>query len=99
MNEKYKDTMMQQQQQQQQQTQMNHQQSKTGSSMENASNAVVKDLQVRTSKGEVFRLFHGQNQGRPQMFFKDKVDNSNNTPFVPLIRNKPNAKNPMFDCK
>ncbi|XP_022597415.1 exosome component 10 [Seriola dumerili] len=42
------------------------------------------------SRSEMFRLLHAKNVARPQLKFKEKVDNSN-TPFVPKIFIKPNA--------
>ena len=35
-----------------------------------------------------------KNIQRPQLKFKDKVDNSN-TPFIPIIKRKPNALRPL----
>ncbi|XP_056278938.1 exosome component 10 [Pseudoliparis swirei] len=43
------------------------------------------------SRSETFRLLHAKNVARPQLKFKEKVDNSN-TPFIPKIFIKPNAK-------
>uniref|UniRef100_A0A665THA6 Exosome complex component 10 n=1 Tax=Echeneis naucrates TaxID=173247 RepID=A0A665THA6_ECHNA len=43
---------------------------------------------------ETFRLLHAKNVTRPQLKFKEKVDNSN-TPFVPKIFIKPNATKPL----
>lgn len=43
---------------------------------------------------ETFRLLQGRNVARPQMKFKEKVDNSN-IPFVPKIFIKPNATKPL----
>ncbi|XP_041860709.1 exosome component 10 [Melanotaenia boesemani] len=42
------------------------------------------------SRSETFRLLHAKNVVRPQLKFKEKVDNSN-TPFIPKIFIKPNA--------
>ncbi|KAF7209605.1 exosome complex component 10 [Nothobranchius furzeri] len=42
------------------------------------------------SRSETFRLLHAKNIARPQLKFKEKVDNSN-TPFVPKIFIKPNS--------
>ncbi|TNN87706.1 Exosome component 10 [Liparis tanakae] len=42
------------------------------------------------SRSETFRLLHAKNVARPQLKFKEKVDNSN-TPFIPKIFIKPNA--------
>lgn len=46
------------------------------------------------SRSETFRLLHAKNVARPQLKFKEKVDNSN-TPFIPKIFIKPNAKKPL----
>ncbi|KAG9332788.1 hypothetical protein JZ751_014887 [Albula glossodonta] len=46
------------------------------------------------SSSETFRLLHAKNIQRPQLKFKEKVDNSN-TPFVPKIFIKPNAIKPL----
>uniref|UniRef100_A0A8C5AL49 Exosome component 10 n=1 Tax=Gadus morhua TaxID=8049 RepID=A0A8C5AL49_GADMO len=43
---------------------------------------------------ETFRLLQARNITRPQMKFKEKVDNSN-IPFVPKIFIKPNATKPL----
>ncbi|KAM9474774.1 exosome complex component 10 [Clarias gariepinus] len=43
---------------------------------------------------ETFRLLHAKNIQRPQMKFKEKVDNSN-TPFISKIFIKPNALKPL----
>ncbi len=55
-------------------------------------------LQRKVFTGETetksFRMMHAKNVSRPQMKFKDKVDNSN-TPFVPIIKYKPNALKPL----
>ena len=47
---------------------------------------------------QTFRLLHAKNVQRPQMRFKDKVDNSN-TPFIPKIFVKPNATVPLPTCE
>uniref|UniRef100_A0AAR2IN32 Exosome complex component 10 n=1 Tax=Pygocentrus nattereri TaxID=42514 RepID=A0AAR2IN32_PYGNA len=44
--------------------------------------------------GETFHLLHAKNIQRPQLKFKEKVDNSN-TPFVAKIFVKPNAIKPL----
>ncbi|MEQ2206931.1 hypothetical protein XENOCAPTIV_004916, partial [Xenoophorus captivus] len=49
------------------------------------------------SRSETFRLLHAKNVARPQLKFKEKVDNSN-TPFVPKIFIKPNALKPLPSC-
>uniref|UniRef100_A0A671VJ02 Exosome complex component 10 n=1 Tax=Sparus aurata TaxID=8175 RepID=A0A671VJ02_SPAAU len=46
------------------------------------------------SRSEMFRLLHAKNVARPQLKFKEKVDNSN-TPFIPKIFIKPNAVKPL----
>lgn len=46
------------------------------------------------SRSETFRLLHAKNVARPQLKFKEKVDNSN-TPFIPKIFIKPNALKPL----
>ncbi|XP_019945092.2 exosome complex component 10 [Paralichthys olivaceus] len=46
------------------------------------------------SRSETFRLLHAKNVARPQLKFKEKVDNSN-TPFTPKIFIKPNAIKPL----
>ncbi|XP_058246647.1 exosome component 10 isoform X2 [Hemibagrus wyckioides] len=43
---------------------------------------------------ETFRLLHAKNVQRPQLKFKEKVDNSN-TPFISRIFIKPNAVKPL----
>ncbi|KAI5621953.1 exosome component 10, partial [Silurus asotus] len=43
---------------------------------------------------ETFRLLHAKNIQRPQLKFKEKVDNSN-TPFISKIFVKPNALKPL----
>ncbi|XP_061592397.1 exosome component 10 [Cololabis saira] len=46
------------------------------------------------SRSETFRLLHAKNIARPQLKFKEKIDNSN-TPFTPKIFIKPNAVKPL----
>ncbi|XP_068997255.1 exosome complex component 10 [Embiotoca jacksoni] len=46
------------------------------------------------SRSETFRLLHAKNVARPQLKFREKVDNSN-TPFIPKIFIKPNATKPL----
>ncbi|NXP10047.1 EXOSX protein, partial [Thinocorus orbignyianus] len=43
---------------------------------------------------ETFRLLHAKNISRPQLKFREKIDNSN-TPFVPKLFIKPNALKPL----
>ncbi|RVE70391.1 hypothetical protein OJAV_G00064140 [Oryzias javanicus] len=47
-----------------------------------------------SSHSEKYRLLHAKNIARPQLKFKEKIDNSN-TPFVPKIFIKPNAVKPL----
>uniref|UniRef100_M3YYC0 Exosome complex component 10 n=2 Tax=Mustela putorius furo TaxID=9669 RepID=M3YYC0_MUSPF len=48
----------------------------------------------KKTKSETFRLLHAKNIVRPQLKFREKVDNSN-TPFLPKIFIKPNAQKPL----
>lgn len=48
----------------------------------------------KRTKSATFRLLHAKNILRPQLKFKEKVDNSN-TPFVPKLFIKPNAQKPL----
>ncbi|KAJ2120028.1 exosome nuclease subunit [Coemansia sp. RSA 720] len=52
---------------------------------------------VTTIKGNSldYKLVHAQNIPRPQLAFKDTIDNSPNTPFVWKIRNKVHARVPL----
>ena len=43
-----------------------------------------------------YNIMASRNVPRPQVRFKDQIDNSN-TVFVPRIRNKPNARQPLPD--
>ncbi|KAI9007044.1 ribonuclease H-like domain-containing protein, partial [Gaertneriomyces semiglobifer] len=47
------------------------------------------------SRKKVYNVVHAQNITRPQLAFKDKVDNSSTTPFIRKIQYKPNAKRPL----
>uniref|UniRef100_A0A8C1WLV9 Exosome complex component 10 n=1 Tax=Cyprinus carpio TaxID=7962 RepID=A0A8C1WLV9_CYPCA len=49
-------------------------------------------------RDETFHLLHAKNIQRPQLKFKEKVDNSN-TPFVSKIFIKPNAVKPLPSCE
>ncbi|XP_053307791.1 exosome component 10 [Spea bombifrons] len=51
----------------------------------------------KKGKAETFRLLHAKNILRPQLKFKEKIDNSN-TPFVPKLFVKPNAQRPLPDA-
>ncbi|XP_072101187.1 exosome complex component 10 isoform X1 [Mobula birostris] len=53
-----------------------------------------RNTEIKRSKSETFRLFHAKNIPRPQLKFKEKVDNSN-TPLVPKLFIKPNALKPL----
>ncbi|XP_034029131.1 exosome component 10 [Thalassophryne amazonica] len=46
------------------------------------------------SRSQTFKLLHAKNIPRPQLKFKEKIDNSN-TPFIPKIFIKPNAVKPL----
>ncbi|XP_037540178.1 exosome component 10 [Nematolebias whitei] len=46
------------------------------------------------SRSETFRMLNAKNVARPQLKFKERVDNSN-TPFVPKIFIKPNSLKPL----
>uniref|UniRef100_K9IP66 Exosome complex component 10 n=1 Tax=Desmodus rotundus TaxID=9430 RepID=K9IP66_DESRO len=48
----------------------------------------------KKTKSETFRLLHAKNIIRPQLKFREKIDNSN-TPFRPKIFVKPNAQKPL----
>ncbi|XP_029434988.1 exosome component 10 [Rhinatrema bivittatum] len=48
----------------------------------------------RRTKSETFRLLHAKNIVRPQLKFREKIDNSN-TPFIPKLFIKPNAQKPL----
>ncbi|XP_036316954.1 exosome component 10 isoform X1 [Pipistrellus kuhlii] len=48
----------------------------------------------KKTKSETFRLLHAKNIIRPQLKFREKIDNSN-TPFRPKIFIKPNAQKPL----
>ena len=49
-------------------------------------------------KDTSYRFLLAKNIQRPQLRFKDKIDNSN-TPFIPIIAYKPNALKPLQQCK
>ncbi|NWW60845.1 EXOSX protein, partial [Ifrita kowaldi] len=48
----------------------------------------------KKTQSETFRLLHAKNISRPQLKFREKIDNSN-TPFVPKLFIKPNALKPL----
>ncbi|XP_061457318.1 exosome complex component 10 isoform X2 [Rhineura floridana] len=48
----------------------------------------------KQARSETYRLLHAKNIARPQLKFREKVDNSN-TPFVPKLFIKPNALKPL----
>ncbi|NWW86671.1 EXOSX protein, partial [Rhynochetos jubatus] len=48
----------------------------------------------KRAQSETFRLLHAKNIARPQLKFREKIDNSN-TPFVPKLFIKPNALKPL----
>ncbi|XP_064599429.1 exosome complex component 10-like [Liolophura sinensis] len=49
-----------------------------------------------STSGKSYRLLAAHNIKRPQLKFRDKVDNANK-PFVPIIRTKPNALQSLAD--
>ncbi|KAI7883627.1 hypothetical protein K492DRAFT_205290 [Lichtheimia hyalospora FSU 10163] len=51
--------------------------------------------QVSTKGKLEYKLLHANNIARPQLQFKDRVDNSNKTPFIRKIKVKPHAKVPL----
>ncbi|KAH8552731.1 ribonuclease H-like domain-containing protein, partial [Umbelopsis sp. PMI_123] len=51
--------------------------------------------QVATKGKADYKMLHAQNIIRPQLRFKDTIDNSSNTPFIPKITFKPNSKTPL----
>lgn len=46
------------------------------------------------SKSSTFHLLTAKNILRPQLGFKDKIDNSSE-PFVPIIKEKPHSLKPL----
>ncbi|XP_034943723.1 uncharacterized protein Rrp6 [Chelonus insularis] len=67
--------------------------SNCGSWNTSASNQNMKQPQVAKS-AQAIRLLGGKNIHRPQLSFKDKIDNSTK-PWVPRIKEKPNAIKPL----
>ncbi|XP_006819619.1 exosome complex component 10-like [Saccoglossus kowalevskii] len=60
-------------------------------------NIVISSWNRKSQKrhgGADFKLLHAKNIQRPQLKFKEKVDNSN-VPFVPILKYKPNAIKPL----
>ncbi|CAM0139883.1 exosome nuclease subunit [Umbelopsis sp. WA50703] len=51
--------------------------------------------QVATKGKSEYKMLHAQNIIRPQLRFKDTIDNSSNTPFIPKLTFKPNSKAPL----
>ena len=49
-------------------------------------------------KDTSFRFLMAKNIQRPQLRFKDKIDNSN-TPFIPILKTKPNALRSLQSSK
>ncbi|CAL1281683.1 unnamed protein product [Larinioides sclopetarius] len=50
--------------------------------------------QFSSSSPQSYKLLTAKNVSRPQLSFKDKVENSN-SPFVPIIREKPHSIKPL----
>lgn len=48
----------------------------------------------KLKKESSITLLTAANVTRPQLSFPDKIDNSN-SPFVPIIKDKPNAQKPL----
>ncbi|XP_042891844.1 exosome component 10-like [Penaeus japonicus] len=48
-----------------------------------------------TSPGKNVVLMASRNVQKPQLFFKEKVDNSKKEPFIPIITEKPNSLKPL----
>ncbi|XP_030758345.1 exosome component 10 [Sitophilus oryzae] len=46
-------------------------------------------------KAQTIRLLAGENIIRPQKLFRDKIDNSNDNPWEPRIKEKPNSLKPL----
>ena len=55
-------------------------------------------FRANTVPGRSSSFPQSKNIPKPQKDFMDIIDNSNN-PFVPLLRNKPNAKRPLSDSE
>ncbi|CAO3672354.1 unnamed protein product [Umbelopsis ramanniana] len=51
--------------------------------------------QVATKGKADYKMLHAQNIIRPQLRFKDTIDNSSNTPFIPKLTFKPHNKTPL----
>ncbi|GAB5585904.1 exosome nuclease subunit [Umbelopsis nana] len=51
--------------------------------------------QVATKGKADYKMLHAQNIIRPQLRFKDTIDNSSNMPFIPKITFKPHSKVPL----
>ncbi|XP_050309849.1 exosome component 10-like isoform X2 [Anthonomus grandis grandis] len=57
-------------------------------------NILTKDTSNKTNATTI-RLLAGENILRPQKFFKDKINNNNDYPWEPRIRDKPNSLKPL----
>ena len=60
----------------------------------NLLSSLQRQLSTGKTESKSFRMMHAKNVSRPQLKFKEKVDNTN-TPFVPIIKHKPNAQKPL----
>lgn len=49
----------------------------------------------KSSKEKTIRLLTAENIVRPQKLFSDKIDNRNDYPWEPRIKDKPNSLKPL----
>lgn len=56
---------------------------------------IRKVIETGSGGGVSAKLISARNILRPQINFKTKIDNSNNTPFEPRIKDKPNSIKPL----
>lgn len=56
---------------------------------------IRKVVETASGGGVSAKLISAKNILRPQINFKTKIDNSNNTPFEPKIKEKPNSLKPL----
>ncbi len=64
-------------------------------SWNNRPNPAVRKDASSSSAAEDFKLITAKNILRPQLAFKDLIDNSASSPFEPRIKEKPNARRPL----
>ncbi|KAL1490352.1 hypothetical protein ABEB36_013063 [Hypothenemus hampei] len=53
------------------------------------------DIVAETNQNNTIRLLAAPSTVRPQIYFKDKIDNSNDNPWEPRIKDKPNSLKPL----